>query len=298
MNNNMNKNLKKALPLSFLPLFLLSCGNSRAISVEQSLSIAQAILSARTEMNEDLFSASMQRKKDGWFDSVDVRFQKGKYAYFTAKHFKQTSEPDNITSNDFYLFTNVLVESDSQGSLISVSERYIFAVNTKANRRKYNVITKEEFQTLLGKMEKEIRAQFKAMEDDAYDYLSRYDGQHSPVEFATEGLSYAPEGDENDFLIKAGSAREYQSRFTSVYFGSGIDEMRPSNDVYSEYHSFKNRRPYRIDDSFVHNKVASSSYKAAFTYGNCATFSWSENNFKETSAKLEFDPLLSLLNAE
>ncbi len=294
----MNKNLKKVLPLAFLPLFLLSCGNSRAISVEESLSIASHILSQRKEMNEERFSASKQEKKDGWFTSVDVRFQKGKYAYFTAKHFKETSDPDNVTSNDFYLFTNVLEETNSEGSLLNVSERYIFAVNTKANRRKYNVITKEEFQTLLDQMEKEIRAQFQAMEDNAYDYLSRYNGKDSPIEFATEGLSYAPEGDESDFVIKAGSAQEYQSRFTSVYFGSSIDEMRPANDVYSEYHAFKNGRPWQIDDSFVHNKVASSSYKAAFTYGNCASVSWSENNFKETSAKLEFNPVLSLLSSK
>ena len=172
----MNKNLKKALPLAFLPLFLLSCGNSRAISVEESLSIASHILSQRKEMSEERFSASKQEKKDGWFTSVDVRFQKGKYAYFTAKHFKETSDPDNVTSNDFYLFTNVLEETNSEGSLLNVSERYIFAVNTKANRRKYNVITKEEFQTLMDQMEKEIRAQFQAMEDNAYDYLSRYNG--------------------------------------------------------------------------------------------------------------------------
>lgn len=291
----MNSKMKIALVGVSILTLASGCSNGNKISIEDSLSYAETIYKNKKSMNEDSFSASCLELSNEWYTSVDVRFQKGKYAYFSAKHYDaENKDPAKVTSNDFYLFSNVAATTDSSGSVIDLSEQYIFAVNTMSVKRQYNIITEERFDELLALFEKENRAQFIKMEDAAYDYLNRYDGKTSPISFSSESVSYSPSGSSSDLILEGGDTRSYQSYYDTVYFGESIHELRDYTDVYSEYHRFKDGRPFQISDSFSQNKIASASYKAAFTYGNCVIVSWSAERYKLSEKQLEFNPSLSL----
>ncbi len=291
---NMNNKMKIALIGVSILTLASGCSNKQRISIEDSVTYAKSIYENRKSMEEDSFSASYLELSKGWYTSVDVRFQQGKYAYFSAKHYTSSSDPSNVTRNDFFLFSNVAASTDSEGSIVDLEEQYIFAVNTMSVRRQYNVIDKTRFLTLLNLFENENRAQFNKMEDVAYDYLNRYDGSVSPISFASESVAYSPSGSESDLVLEGGDTRSYQSYFDSVYFGESIHELRDYTDVYSEYHRFKDGRPYEIADSFSQNKIASSSYKAAFTYGNCVIVNWNAEQYKRTETELEFNPSFAL----
>lgn len=296
----MNKIAKIVFGLGFTALALCACSGSNAISIDQSVAYAKQIYQNREHKEESQFSASYLQLSNGYFTSVDVRFKAGQYAYYSGKRWSATNaaSSENILRDDYYLFSDVLEERDSASNLVSVTERYIFAFDSyvgKVSSSRYNVVSEEEFELLLSWMEDENRAQFKAMEDKAYDYLAHYDGYTSPVAFATDDVSYAPKGDEGDLILEANQTKDYQSRFLTSRFGSTIDEMRPSTDVYSEMHRFKNGKPYQIQDSLDHNKVKTARYEAAFTYGNAYKASYNASSFKLAEEPLTFKPLLSLI---
>ncbi len=295
----MNNKAKIALAGAAIVSLASGCSSARRISVEDSLSYAKTIYENKKAMDEESFSASSLGYSDNWYTAVDVRFQSGRYAYFSVKHYDaDNKDASRVTRNDFYLFSNVAATTDSAGNIIELKEQYIFAVNTMSTRRQYNVISETRFDELLGVIEKENRAQFLKMEENAYDYLTRYDGKNSPISFASKQIAYAPSGNVNDLVLEGGDSQTYQSYFDTISFGDSIHELRDYTDVYSEYHSFKGGRPFQIDDSFTKNKIALSSYKAAFTYGNCATVSWDADRFTLTDTQLEFNPDLSLTLGE
>ncbi len=291
----MNNKAKIALAGAAILSLASGCSNGQRISVEDSLSYAKTIYGNKKAMDEESFSASSLGYSENWYSSVDVRFQKGRYAYFSVKHYDADNrDSSRITRNDFYLFSNVAATTDSSGNIVDLKEQYIFAVNTMSTKRQYNVISEARFDELLALFEKENRAQFLKMEENAYDYLSRYDGKNSPISFASKEIAYAPSGSVDDLVLQGGDSQTYQSYFDTISFGESIHELRDYTDVYSECHSFKGGRPFQIDDSFTKNKIALSSYKAAFTYGNCATVSWDAERFSLSEAQLEFNPDLSL----
>lgn len=296
--STMNNKMKIALIGASVLSLASGCSNGQRISIEDSVSYAESIYKNKKSMDEDSFSASYLELSDGWFNSVDVRFQKGKYAYFSAKHYCSESNPSNITRNDFFLFSNVAASTDSEGNILDLKEQYIFAVNTMSIKKQYNVIDKTRFDELLSLFEAENRAQFLKMEDSAYDYLARYDGKSSPISFSSESVTYSPSGDASDLILEGGDTRSYQSYFDSDYWGESIHELRDYTDVYSEYHRFKDGRPFQINDSFSQNQISSSSYQAAFTYGNCVTVSWSQDQYKLTQNELKFSPSMALTAGE
>ena len=295
----MNKIAKTVFVRGFASLALCACGDG-SISIDESVALASDIYNGRKEMKESEFSASYLELKDQQFTSIDVRFKEGKYAYFSGRTWSQKnpSDPANILKDDYFLFSEVVEETNSAGSIVSLEERYVFAVDSKIGSKKsslYNVISEQKFNEILALMEEENRAQFKVMEDKAYDYLAHYDGYTSPVSFATDEVHYAPKGNAGDLILEANQTKTYKSHFVSSHFGSIIDEMRDATDVYSEMHRFKNGRPYQIQDSLDHNKVNTASYSAAYSYGNAYRASYNANTFKQSQEELHFAPKLGIV---